>query len=287
MPVESRTSLQKTKRAKRILLFSFLLFLALLFYGFWIGRWPVLTRKEIPLGLSSPIRMAVLGDFHLAAGNRGGKTARAAILLAERQKPDLIILVGDFVGSWVGVSHIAEMLKGIQAPLGVFAVLGNHDHWVDTEAVKSQLKSAGVHLLDNENVVLQKGETRLALAGMDDLWAGKVNWQKALSGLSKDIPLVLISHNPDAALSPQGQRANLIVSGHTHGGQVLLPRSLHRLSERLLGYDFPPATRYGQAHLYGLMKESWGWVYVTSGVTQGYAPPRWYTRPEVALLELK
>jgi hypothetical protein len=286
MSANPRPFPQKTNRAKRVLWLFFLLVLALFLYGFWVGRKLVLTRKPIPIGLPTPVRVAVLGDFHVASGNRGGGAARAAVLLAERQKPDMIILVGDYVAGRGGIPHIPKMLKEIHAPLGVYAVLGNHDHWADAEAVKAQLKSSGIHLLDNENVVLQKGETRLVLAGIDDLWSGKVSWQKALSGLPKSTPLVLVSHNPDAALFPQGQQAQLIISGHTHGGQIRLPRFLHRTLERLIGYDFPPATGYGRAHPYGLMREPWGWVYVTSGVAPGYAPPRWYTSPEVTVLEL-
>lgn len=287
MPANSQLFPQKTNRTKRVLFLLFLLFLVFLLYGFWVGRKLVLTRKQIPLGLPTPVRVAVLGDFHVASGNRGGAAARAAVLLAERQKPDMIILVGDYVAGRGGIPHIPKMFKRIHAPLGVYAVLGNHDHWADAEAVKAQLKSSGIHLLNNENVVLQKGETRLVLAGIDDLWSGRVSWQKALAGLPKNIPLVLVSHNPDAALFPQGQQAQLIISGHTHAGQIRLPRFLHRILERLIGYDFPPATGYGRVHLYGLIKEPWGWVYITSGVTRGYTPPRWYTRPEVTVLELK
>jgi len=286
MPTNPRLFPKKTNRAKRVLLFLFLLFLVFLFYGFWLGRRLVLTRKQIPLGIPTPVRVVVLGDFHVAAGNRGGAAARAAVLLAERQKPDLIILAGDYVAGRGGLPYMAPILKGIHAPLGVYAVLGNHDHWADAGEAKAQLQAAGIRVLENENAILQKGETRMALAGIDDLWSGKVSWQKAFAGLPKDIPLVLVSHNPDAALFPQGRRAQLIISGHTHAGQIRLPHRLHRLLERLVGYDFPPATGYGRAHPYGLMREPWGWVYVTSGVAPGYAPPRWYTSPEVTVLEL-
>jgi predicted MPP superfamily phosphohydrolase len=287
MPTNLPLFPQKTSRAKRVLLLCFLLFFVFLLYGFLVGRKLVLTRKLSPLGLPTPVRVAVLGDFHVASGNRGGAAARAAVLLAERQKPDLIVLVGDYVAGRGGLPYMAPILKGIHAPLGVYAVLGNHDHWADAGEAKAQLQAAGIRVLDNEHVVLQKGETRMALAGIDDLWAGKVSWQKALSDRPKDLPLVLVSHNPDAAHFPQGRLAQVIISGHTHGGQIRLPRRLHRLLERLAGFNFPPATGYGRAHPYGLMREPWGWVYVTSGVAPGYAPPRWYTSPEVVVLELK
>jgi hypothetical protein len=202
------------------------------------------------------------------------------------QRPDAIVLVGDFVSGRAGIPEIPSVVAALHAPLGVYAVLGNHDHWADAPAVEAALESAGVRVLVNDSVVVRKGKARLALVGIDDLWAGSVDWDAAWRDVPKRTPVVLLSHNPDAATYEQGQRAALIIAGHTHAGKFRLPRFVHRALIRLTGRGLIPATAYGSAHPYGLMREQWGWVYITSGVTCG-APPRWYTRPEVAVLELE
>lgn len=286
-PENSRLVSPKTGKAKRLRWGLGLLLALFVLSGFIVPFSLRLNRVTIPLGLPDPVRVAVLGDFHISGPDRGGRAARRALLLAERQKPEAIFLVGDFISGRKGLPYLAPVLQDIKAPLGVYAVLGNHDHWADAAGVKKQLQAAGIRVLDNENIILQRGKSRFALAGIDDLWSGKVLWEKALQGVPENLPLLLLSHNPDAALFPQGRRAKLIISGHTHGGHIFLPRFLHRVLARLTGYYFPPASAYGRAHPYGLVKESWGWVYITSGVTSGYAPPRWFTRPEVAVLELK
>jgi hypothetical protein len=168
----------------------------------------------------------------------------------------------------------------------VYAVQGNHEHWTDAKAVRRELEADGIRMLVNENVRLRKGKTQLALVAIDDLWAGRADWSAAYRGLPEHTPVVLVSHNPDAALHGEGQRAALIVSGHTHGGLVGPARPLLRWINRVTGHGLPPGTSYGRSHLSGLFREPWGWVYVTSGVTPGFDPPRWFMRPEVAVLEL-
>jgi hypothetical protein len=166
-------------------------------------------------------------------------------------------------------------------------VLGNHDHWEDPGAVTAQLESQGIQVLTNRHVAVRKGKTRLALVGIDDLWSGSPDWQAAFRDMPSGVPVLLMSHNPDAALRPEGQRANLIVSGHTHGGQVWMPGIVRRGMHRLAGTGWPPASDYGRAHPYGLVRERWGSIYITSGVVRRFTLPRWFTEAEVAVLELR
>jgi predicted MPP superfamily phosphohydrolase len=276
--------------------------LAVLVAGLVVGRHLRVTHVRVPMGIATPLRIAVLGDFHVAVGGYGAGIARKAVREAMRQRPDAIILVGDFVSGKPGIRHIRAVFKGIHAPLGVYAVQGNHEHWTDANAVRRELEADGVRLLVNENVALRKGKTQLALVAIDDTWTGRVDWEAAYrdvppavgagalepSGAQRraKVPILLASHNPDAALDPEAQRAALIVSGHTHGGLVGPARPLLRWINRLTGHGLPPGTSYGRAHLSGLFREPWGWVYVTTGVTPGFAPPRWFMRPEVVVLEL-
>jgi predicted MPP superfamily phosphohydrolase len=273
-------------RKRTIFRALFALLLAIFIAGFAVGWWFRVRELAIPLGLPQPIKLAVMSDIHL--GSYDSRTsAQRAVREAMKRRPDAVVLVGDFVSNREAISAIPSALEGLRAPLGVYAVLGNHDHWADAKAARAALASAGAHVLVNRSVVLRKGRTRLALVGIDDLWTGKVNWASAWRHVPKDVPAVLLSHNPDAALHPEGQRAALIISGHTHAGKILLPRWLLRVLRKYTDFSPVPATRYGEQHLYGLVREKWGWVYITSGVVSGLSPPRWFTRPEVAILDLR
>jgi hypothetical protein len=259
---------------------------AVLIAGIAVGRQLRVTHVRVPMGIPTPLRIAVLGDFHVAVGGYGAGIARKAVREAMRQRPDAVILVGDFVSGKPGIRHIRAVFKGIHAPLGVYAVQGNHEHWTDASAVRRELEADGIRMLVNENVVLRKGKTQLALVAIDDLWVGKVDWSAAFRNLPEHTLIVLVSHNPDAALHREGQRAALIVSGHTHGGTVGPLRPVLTAIGRLTGHGLPQGTSYGRSHLSGLFREPWGWVYVSSGVAAGPVLPRWFMRPEVAVLEL-
>jgi acyl-phosphate glycerol 3-phosphate acyltransferase len=254
--------------------------------GLVVGRRLRVTPVRVPLPVPTPVRVAVLGDFHLNAAGIGTALAKQSVQEAMRQRPDAIVLLGDYASGRRGLAHLPSVFGDIEAPLGVYAVLGNHEHWTDATAARESLEALGIRVLVNESVVLRKGEARLALVGVDDLWTGKVDWQAAFRSVPKGVPVVLVSHNPDAALFPQGRRASLILSGHTHGGLIGPLRPVLRGINRLTGHGLPPGTRYGRSHLSGLFREPWGWVYVTAGVTPGGVTPRWFLRPEVAVIDL-
>ncbi|UCH36341.1 MAG: metallophosphoesterase family protein [Armatimonadota bacterium] len=262
---------------------AFVVFLVGFAYGF---RFRVRTVR-VPAGLPTPVRLVVMSDLHLGALGIGEGTAMRAVAEARRLRPDAIVMVGDLVSSRRAIPDLPAILGGLQASLGVYAVLGNHDHWADAQGVRAALESAGIKVLVNDSATVRKGKTRLAFVGIDDLWAGAVNWDAAWRSVPADVPAVLLSHNPEAAVHPEGQRATLIVSGHTHAGKIRLPRFVLPALERLTGVTPIPATTYGVRHPYGLVREPWGWVYVTSGVAAGASPPRWFTRPEVAVLDLR
>jgi hypothetical protein len=279
--------IQRALRGRTVRRIIIILLLVFLISGFVIGRRLRVNYVRIPIGLPAPLKIAVLGDFHMSAAGIGVGMAKEAVQEAMRQKPDAIILLGDYVSGRVGIKNVRPVFKGLHAPLGVYAVMGNHEYWTDAGKVRKELEADGIRVLVNENVLLHKGKTQLALVGIDDLWSGQVDWPAAFKNVPKNTPILLASHNPDAALDPQGRRAALIVSGHTHGGQIAFLQPVIGTINRITGHGVPPATVYGRSHLYGLFKESWGWVYVTTGVSPGFAPPRWYLHPEVAVIELE
>ena len=134
--------------------------------------------------------------------------------------PDIVALTGDFVyGSKEFISSVAEELSELKAKEGVFAVLGNHDNKDETTGA---LAEKGIRVLINEHIPLYRKKDYLFIAGVDDLWAGKLNIETTLNG-TDDRPKILLCHNPDAIEKIKHTNVDFVMAGHTHGGQVCLP----------------------------------------------------------------
>jgi predicted MPP superfamily phosphohydrolase len=223
------------------------------------------------------LRIAFLADIHhgpfvpLAY-------VRHVVRMANALAPDLILLGGDYVHR--NRSYIAPCiheLGGLRAPLGVHAVLGNHDHWESASETKQALAQAKIQELTNTGTWLERGGARLRLGGVGDLWQDRQRLQPVLDGLSDKETCLLLSHNPDYVERIQDRRIGLVLSGHTHGGQVVVP-----------GYG-PPIlpSRYKQKYAHGLVQGPVARVFVTRGVGTVTPPVRFFCRPEIALITLQ
>lgn len=242
-------------------------------------RWIAVTHTEIPLqdleADLAGVRIALISDTHHGPFKGTGFLERAA-RIAAREEPDIVALAGDYV---LGDARYAEPgiapLGSIDAPLGTFAVLGNHDHWEGADAVRSALARHGIAILENEHRIVTRGDARLCIAGLEEPWEGAPDVHEALGGVDPDVPRILIVHNPDFsdALGP-APRVDLVLAGHTHGGQVVLP---------LLGPLVLPARR---EHAAGLVEKDHCLLYVTRGLGELAPPVRLGCRPEIAILTL-
>lgn len=269
----------------------------------WLGRnwarwtygrhveptWLELTRHAIPVAGLSPalhrFRIVQLSDLH------GGKGVplhflEEAVAVANAQQPDVVAVTGDFIHKGFRyVERVAELVRRLKARHGVYAVLGNHDFSVRNalgirrhkhlhRTMEEALAERGVAVLRNRSMRLEHGEGRLHLAGVDDLWSGGCDLKSAFAGLSPAEPCVLLAHNPHTVGHLDGERCDLILSGHTHGGQVDWP-GLGRftLSKK--------AKRYAA----GMYRVRDSYLYVNRGVGFGFRF-RFGVRPEVALFEL-
>ena len=202
-------------------------------------------------------------------------------------RPDVVALGGDYVqrrrplypqGSQRHrIAPGIAALAGLRAPLGRFAVLGNHDHKVSAMLTRRALAENGFVELTNTGVFLERNGARLYLCGVDDLRTGKPNLRHALSQCGQDDACLLLSHNPDFVEHLRDPRVDLVLSGHTHGGQVAFP---------LLGAPFT-ASRYGQKYRAGLVQGPSARVYVSRGVGTIGLPIRWGAPPEITLLTLR
>jgi len=201
----------------------------------------------------------------------------AVVELSNRLKPDLIALTGDFVTySRSSIEPVAEMLGALRARAGVVAVLGNHDFRVGADAIERALRRQRIQVLRNRHRSLQRRGSTIYLAGVDDYGYG-ADLRAALRGIPEEAPTILLAHNPRLLTAAACRGVGLVLSGHTHGGQVNLP---------LLG------TVYGRSP--EQMRFKMGWdrlgdtqIYVSRGIGTIVLPVRWRCPAEVPLLELQ
>lgn len=193
-------------------------------------------------------------------------------------RPDLIVLGGDYsLKHEKYIRPCFEVLSALRARFGVFGVLGNHDYWHGIEASRAGFERSGVTQLTNRGAWLERAGYRVRLAGVDDLWTGRANVSAALGDATAEDACVLVSHNPDLAETLTDERVGVMLSGHTHGGQVVFPGG---------SAPFVPS-RYGQKYLKGLVRAPHTSVYVSRGLGCSGVPVRFASRPELTLFTLK
>ena len=154
----------------------------------------------------------------------------------QRCLPDLIVLLGDYALShtrlrtmsrWLyewALPQMTATLRTLRARDGVIAILGNHDYDHDATKVVEWLRSTGARVLVNECVVVARGNAQLGIGGVDDWTHGRIDPAGGCASLAPDIPRIVLSHNPDGALElASTARVDLVLAGHTHGGQIVLP----------------------------------------------------------------
>jgi predicted MPP superfamily phosphohydrolase len=234
-----------------------------------------IALPRLPAGFRG-VRVAFLTDIHLGPFITSGYVA-SVVRTTLTLNPDLILLGGDYShrdGKYIAPCF--EEVAKLSAPLGVFGVLGNHDYWHGLAETKAGMRAAKVEELTNCGVWLNRAGDQLRLAGVDDLWQGRPDLAAALGDCRPSDACLLVSHNPDYAETLTDHRVGLVLSGHTHGGQVVVP-----------GYGSPVVpSRYGQKYAHGLVEAPATRVYVSAGVGMTGLPVRANCRPEITLITL-
>ena len=236
----------------------------------------VVRRRSVEIeGWPEPMTIALLADLHAGAPHMQDARVRRVVERAARLDADLVALLGDFVdplhhlATRVPPHVVARRLRRLEAPLGVWAVLGNHDWLGEGDFMPRALRAAGLRVLEDEAAELRPG---LWLVGLGDVRTRDPDMAEALRDVPPAAALLVLSHDPDAFRALPAGRVALMVSGHTHGGQVNLPWLRHLVAPTEHGYLAGPHRR-GRAALY-----------VTSGIGTSGWPIRFLRPPEIVLL---
>lgn len=219
-----------------------------------------------------------LSDFHYGPLVEPASLSIAFDVACALQ-PDLFVVTGDFVSrlTRTEADWLARELSRLSAPGGVFAVLGNHDWWEESDRVTEAVEAAGVRVLRNEHVALQRDGAALYLAGVDDVRAGAHDLPRALCGIPSEACVLLLAHEPYfAEAAARTGRVALQLSGHSHGGQMRVP-ILEPLVLRLIGHHKYPR---------GLNRVGAMQVYTNRGLGVVGFPLRYNCPPEVTHLTL-
>jgi uncharacterized protein len=221
------------------------------------------------------LRVVHLSDFHHSPFTSRDQIKRA-IDTANRLQPDIVALTGDYIShERQFAAPCAELLGRLKARFGVYAVLGNHDHWTDAALITDLFRAEGITVLVNQGMRFAHQDEAFWLAGVDDTMVGLEDLSLALAGSREEEMKLLLAHNPIILRRAARAGVDLVLSGHTHGGQVTL-RSERSASGR-------PRRRL----LRGLGRQGNTQIYVTRGLGTVVLPIRYGCPPEVSLLELR
>lgn len=257
--------------------------LGVLGYGCAVRQSVELSRVEVTLDNLPPafddLTIAQLTDIHHGMFT-GAEYIDRCVQIVNELKPDLIALTGDFTyGGKRYIEPCAEVLGGLRARIGTYAVLGNHDYYVGASAVAVALKRAGCAVLIDKLERLELRGEKLWLAGIDDLYYGTTDLKQLLRDVPREAARIAFSHNPDfiEEFAAKSEHTDLMISGHTHGGQIRFP---------LAGAPHISSS-YGQRYAAGLNRNGAMQIYTSRGIGTILLPTRVDCPPEIVLFTLR
>lgn len=286
------------QRQKKIIALLFLAAFACFLWAFAIEPYFIITttRQEIDLSRgmenTKEIKIALLADLHLGTNKKGGFVEKVAQKL-NKEQPDLVLLGGDLIRASAKPKNVLERilnlayLKNISQNFPVYAVPGNHEYVVDgyhkfdyyfdsTPQIKRMLEEINIDYLQNEHRVIEN----FCLIGVDEVWAAKADLAKAKQDCPPELPKITLVHNPDFLYDYEKELAqlDLILSGHTHGGQIRLP---------FIGALTSGTNKIDKKYDQGLFEIGETKLFITRGLGESFLPIRFLAPPEIAILEVK
>jgi predicted MPP superfamily phosphohydrolase len=236
------------------------------------------------------LTVAVIADLHAGGPNMGPERVRQVVDTTNALDCDLIVLLGDYLAAHHLITEripyplLAAELARLKAPLGVLAILGNHDWWTDVEGVRQAIDQARIPLLENQALPLGEGAQRFWLAGLGDQIAYRLGRSKfrgvddlpgTLAQVRGAEPVILLAHEPDIFVQVP-DRVAITLAGHTHGGQVRIP----------FIWPFFVPSEYGARFAYGHIVERNRHMIVSGGIGTSQLPIRIGVPPEILRVEL-
>jgi predicted MPP superfamily phosphohydrolase len=246
----------------------------------WLQTEQVVIHDPALADVLEGIKVVQISDIHLQGGI--GDRERDLIVQVNALKPDLLFITGDFFSDkqkWelaAEVTALSEMMRSFKTTTGILGVPGNYDSPLSDPAIRKEFKAASIDILMNENraVALPNRKT-LYLAGFDDSRNKRANL-KAFAGIPTGAPVVLLAHDPDKFGEAIGAGVNLVLAGHTHGGQIgisFLVENSHSANK--------------SSFIRGLFDSGKTKMYVNRGIATTHIPIRFFNRPEITLLEIR
>ena len=237
----------------------------------------VIESDEIPLGFEN-MKIIFFADIQMDYFyTKNRKKIRKIVNFINKEKPDVILFGGDYINKARGTEAVFEELEFLKAGKGIYTVYGNHDYY-DYKKITSRLKEQGINILKNSSAEIKTENGSIVIAGIDDYLRGTPDIEKALGG-SGEMFTILLCHNPDYfEIMPEEakEKTDIILSGHTHGGQL-----------NLFGFAPFVPSRYGSKYRYGMKETKNSRIYITSGLGGVVFPMRFMARPEIVNLVLK
>ena len=244
--------------------------------GELVQKTQTLNLPRLPDGFKG-LKIAFVADIHHGPFTSLEYVERMVAQI-HAAAPDLILLGGDYPYYKARyVAPVLSVLGKLSAPMGVFAVRGNHDNLAGAALISRELQKNGLHELTNRGVWLKRNGSQIFLCGVDDLSTGQPDIELALRGTTANDVALLLCHNPDFLENLRDPRVSFAFCGHTHGGQIHLP---------LIGSPILPSA-FGQKYAYGLVRGPVVPAYVTRGVGTIFPPLRVNCPPEIAILTLQ
>ena len=232
-------------------------------------------------GELSGIRIAMIGDIHTDTRYINEAKLQRIVDLTNAQHPDLVVLLGDYIHGGensperVAPEVTAKYLRNLQAPLGVYSVLGNHDWWYNGDRVRQVFESEGVPILEDEVKELNWHGKSFWLAGLADLWTRPQHVGPTIAKAPVGSTIIALTHNPDI-FPDLPQNVPLLLAAHTHGGQVNIP---------LIGTPIVPS-RFGSKYTAGHIFENNHHLFVTTGIGTSIMRVRFRVPPEIVILTI-
>ena len=252
---------------------ALVLIFILLFYSILIEP-NIIKVKKLHFNMENmpKAKIVFVTDFHLSKLSKG--RLERIIEKVNNENPDIIISGGDYVINHnakisMKMEDVAEMLSKMKNRYGIYSVLGNHDYFQDGKYIKSSLKNQNIKILENSNEKIEIDGKPLYIAGISDMQTTIIDLDKALKNTQG--PTILVSHSPDIAPFARG-KVDIILSGHTHGGQIRIP---------FYGAVIVPS-KYGKRYEGGFVEDI---VYVSKGLGTSILKLRFNCAPEITAIE--